>query len=79
MEPSSLSDPQPGTRPDQRVLYETACALVESSTLADATPRMLKAICEALNWEYGALWRVDAAASVLRVVGVWHAASIAVR
>ena len=76
MEPSSLSDPQPGTRPDQRVLYETACALVESSTLADATPRMLKAICEALNWEYGALWRVDAAASVLRVVGVWHAASM---
>jgi PAS domain S-box-containing protein len=74
-EPSSLSDPQHGTRPDQRVLYETACALVESSTLADATPRMLKAICEALNWEYGALWRVDAAASVLRAVGVWHAAS----
>ena len=74
-EPSSLSDPQHGTRPDQRVLYETACALVESSTLADATPRMLKAICEALNWEYGALWRVDRAASVLRSVGVWHAAS----
>ena len=48
----------------------------ESSTLADATPRMLKAICEALNWEYGALWRVDASASVLRVVGVWHAASL---
>ena len=75
-EPSSLSDPQQGTRPDQRVLYETACALVESSTLADATPRMLKAICEALNWEYGALWRVDRAASVLRSVGVWHAASL---
>ena len=75
-EPSSLSDPQQGTRPDQRVLYETACALVESPTLADATPRMLKAICEALNWEYGALWRVDSAASVLRSVGAWHAASL---
>jgi two-component system sensor histidine kinase/response regulator len=75
-EPSSLTDLQPGTRPEQRVLYETACALVESSTLADATPRMLKAICEALNWEYGALWRVDRAASVLRLVGAWHAPSL---
>jgi two-component system sensor histidine kinase/response regulator len=76
MEPSSLTDLQRGTRPEQRVLYETACALVESSTLADATPRMLKAICEALDWEYGALWRVDRAASVLRLVGAWHASSL---
>jgi two-component system, sensor histidine kinase and response regulator len=72
-EPPSLSQPQRGTRPDERVLYETACALVESSTLVDATPRMLKAICEALNWEYGALWGVDQAKSVLRLVGMWHA------
>jgi two-component system, sensor histidine kinase and response regulator len=75
-EPSSLTDLQRGTRPERRVLHETACALVESSTLADATPRMLKAICEALNWEYGALWRVDRAASVLRLVGAWHAPSL---
>ena len=50
-------------RTEQRVLYETACALAESSTLADAAPRMLEAICEALDWEYGALWRVDRAAA----------------
>jgi PAS domain S-box-containing protein len=75
-EPTSLSQPQPGTRPVDRVLYETACALVESSTLIDATPRMLQAICEALNWEYGALWRVDRAASLLRLEGMWHAASL---
>jgi two-component system, sensor histidine kinase and response regulator len=76
MEPSSLTDLQRETRPEQRVLYETACALVESSTLAEATPRMLKAICEALDWEYGAFWRVDQAASVLRLVGAWHAPSL---
>jgi len=76
MEPSSLTDLQRGTRPEQRVLYETACALVESSTLVEATPRMLKAICEALDWEYGALWRVDRAASVLRLVGAWHTPSL---
>src|SRR5262245_51326721 len=37
---------------------------------------MLQAICEALNWEYGALWGVDRGASVLRLVGMWHAASL---
>jgi PAS domain S-box-containing protein len=76
MEPSSLTDWQRETRPEQRVLYETACALVESSTLVEATPRMLKAICEALDWEYGAFWRVDQAASVLHLVGAWHVASL---
>jgi PAS domain S-box-containing protein len=76
MELSSFSDPERGTRTEQRVLYETVCALVESSTLADAAPRMLKAICEALNWEYGALWRVDRAGSVLRPVATWHAPSL---
>src|SRR5262249_29074882 len=39
-------------------------------------PRMLKAICEALGWEYGALWGPDGAASVLRLVGAWHTPSL---
>jgi two-component system, sensor histidine kinase and response regulator len=72
-EPSSLSDSPAGVRIEQRVLYETACALGEASTLAEAAPRMLKAICEALDWEYGALWQVDRAAAVLRCVATWHA------
>ena len=33
---------------------------------------MLEAICEALGWEYGALWRVDRAAARLRCVATWH-------
>ena len=41
------------------LVSETACALAESATLADAAPRMLKAICETLGWEFGALWRID--------------------
>ena len=40
--------------------YATARVLAESARLADATPRILEAICTALGWEYGALWRVDA-------------------
>src|SRR5262245_38685618 len=73
---SSFSDLHHHTLPDERVLYETAIALAESATLVDATPRMLRAICQALNWEYGALWRVDRAASVLRLVATWHGSSL---
>ena len=58
------SEAQERTRTQRtRVVYETACALAESTTLVEAAPRMLEAICEALGWEYGALWRVDRAAA----------------
>jgi two-component system sensor histidine kinase/response regulator len=73
-------------RPDQaqhrtqihqrRVVYETACALAESMTLVEATPRMLEAICGALGWEHGALWQVDRTANLLRCVATWHPPSL---
>ena len=77
MKPSD--DPPPGLRmPAQQwaLVAETACALAESATLADATPRMLRAICERLGWEFGALWRIDPVAGVLQCVGAWHSPSI---
>jgi PAS domain S-box-containing protein len=52
--------------------YVTARALVESATLAEATPRILQAICEALGWEHGAFWAVDHDGNVLRCVESWH-------
>ena len=52
--------------------YVAARALTESATLAEAAPRVLQAMCEALNWDYGALWNVDSDADVLRCVETWH-------
>ena len=60
------------------LVSETACALAESATLTDATPRMLNAICEGLGWEFGALWRIDPVASVLRCAGTWHSPSVSI-
>jgi len=54
--------------------YATARVLAESSRLAEATPRILEAICTALDWNRSALWRVDAEAQVLRCVAVWPVA-----
>ena len=58
--------------PLQQVLYATARALAESETLEDAAPRMLKAICEALDWQYGAVWEVDRGHNVVRCLASWH-------
>ncbi len=53
------------------VLYETARVLADSATYAEAVPRILGAVGEALGWEYGALWDVDSRAGVLRCAATW--------
>ena len=41
-------------------------ALAESTAMADAAPRILRGICEALGWDLGLYWAVDSEAGVLR-------------
>lgn len=74
--PPSGTDAIGPKSPYEQVFYETARALAESPTLVEAAPRMLKAVCEALGWQYGALWEVDRARSVLRCVGMWQPPSL---
>ncbi|HET7274517.1 MAG TPA: PAS domain S-box protein [Longimicrobiaceae bacterium] len=47
--------------------------LAESHSLSEAFPRALQAIGDAFGWQVGALWLVDASASVLRCAEVWRA------
>ena len=51
--------------------HVAARALVESATFGEAAPRILEAICDALDWQYGALWRIDRDADLLRCVDTW--------
>src|ERR1051326_7126651 len=53
-------------------VYSVTRALAESPTLSEATPNILRAICEAAGWEVGTIWGVDQSAEVLRCVDVWH-------
>jgi PAS domain S-box-containing protein len=50
--------------------YATAQALAECESLADATPRILKAVCEAMGWKFGVVW--ERKGEVLRCLAVWH-------
>src|SRR5260370_42142403 len=52
--------------------------LSEATTLEEATPKILQAVCDCLVWDLGALWRRDREPGVLRCVEVWHPDSIAV-
>ena len=49
--------------------------LAESTTFRDAAPKILRAVCESLGWQTGALWRVDRDENVLHYVEGWHTPS----
>ena len=48
-----------------------ARALAEAETLADATHRILQAVCEGLGWDVGELWECDVSSDGLRCVDRW--------
>ncbi len=52
--------------------HEVSRALAEAADLREAAPRILQAIGDCLEWDYGALWIVDRRDHVLRCVDTWH-------
>ncbi len=51
-------------------------ALAESDTLAAATPHLLRAIGQHMEWDWGAFWSVDRRAGQLRCDSIWHAPNV---
>jgi diguanylate cyclase (GGDEF)-like protein/PAS domain S-box-containing protein len=49
-----------------------AAALVESTTLDEAGPKVLRSICTALGWRVGMLWMIDPEVGALRCQNVWQ-------
>jgi signal transduction histidine kinase len=62
---------------DRRLATQFAVtrALSESSSLAEATPKLLQYLCEAVGFELGELWCVNAESNTLHVEGSWHVPS----
>jgi PAS domain S-box-containing protein len=59
-----------------RAEHVVARALVEACTFAEAVPRILEAICDALDWEHGALWDVDRLNGLLRCAEIYTSPAI---
>src|SRR6266550_3587078 len=59
---------------DRRLAAQFAVtrALAESSSLSEATPKLLQYICEAVGFELGELWCVNAESNTLHIEGSWH-------
>jgi PAS domain S-box-containing protein len=59
--------------------YAVTRVLAEAPTLATATPMILQAICESLDWAVGAIWRVDQTDKLLHCVETWQVPSAPVK
>jgi PAS domain S-box-containing protein len=64
-------------RAEQRLLaqYRIGRILADAATYAEATPKILQAMCECLGWDLGAVWRIDPKAGVLRCAELWRTSS----
>src|SRR5687768_14366880 len=56
--------------------HATVRILADTATLAEAAPRILQVICQRLDWDMGAIWRVDQLAGALKCVEVWHVPAV---
>src|SRR5262249_55103384 len=57
--------------------YAATCILAESRTLADALPRILQSIGEALGWEAATYWALASDDGLLRCAEVYQAPQVA--
>jgi len=55
-----------------RAQYTVTQLLAEATIVEEVTPKILQTVCELLQWDLGALWRLDREARLLRCVEVWH-------
>lgn len=55
--------------------YAITDALAESSDLAEAAPKLIKAICENRQWTMGMLWLLEPQEDVLHLEGSWTSPS----
>ncbi len=56
-----------------RAQYELARTLGEAHSLEEASPRLLRTVCQALGWDMGAIWGLDIDSSLLRCLATWRA------
>jgi hypothetical protein len=61
------------------VQFTVARVLAESSTVEEASGRLLEQIAEGLDWELGAIWWRDESQRVLRFAGGWNRSRSEVR
>lgn len=52
--------------------YAIARVLADCTTIQQATPEILRAVCESLDWQLGVLWQVETGTQSLHCVEIWR-------
>ena len=60
----------------QAAQYAVARVLAEATTLVEAVPSALQALCENLEWQFAVIWSLDQQNQVLRYVNSWHPSTL---
>ncbi|MCF6149776.1 MAG: EAL domain-containing protein [Candidatus Kuenenia sp.] len=55
--------------------YSVTRILSEADTLAEATPKILQSVCEALGWDFGEIWEYNNFVNALSCTEIWHVPS----
>lgn len=74
LEASNVHDIGARLMANRRLAAQTAAAaaLIESDTLADAGPKLLQAVCNALGWSVGLLWIMGRGDGALHCAEIWY-------
>jgi PAS domain S-box-containing protein len=54
-----------------KVQHDMTQLLAEAASLGDAVPRILRQVCEGLDWQVGILWKTEPATGILRFAEAW--------
>ena len=67
-------------RTEQRLAlqYSVTRILSESNGIVDSAQRILRAVCENLDWQVGMLWRIERESDRLVCVDLWHTGDVAI-
>lgn len=67
-------NPTPGesARRLRDVQYRIAEILGEATSWNEVAPQVLKALCEGIGWDWGAIWQLDLAIQTLKPLTTWH-------
>jgi PAS domain S-box-containing protein len=70
----SLTDITERKHAEQRLAAQFAVnrILSEAQNIEEISTKILQALCERLEWEFGSLWMVDGHVNLIRCIGLWY-------
>lgn len=56
----------------RQIQFDIIRIMETEKTIDSFAPKIIKVICNALNWDLGEIWLIDEPRNILRCVNIWH-------